>query len=111
MQWLMLQQSEPEDFVIATGVQYSVRDFVIAAAEQLGIKILWKGEGAAEKGYDEAGRCIVAVVLAIIGLPRLRPSWVTPVRHVISWAELQEPLSQNWLQRWFGRIFRRRSVR
>ena len=51
MQWLMLQQGKPEDYVIATGVQYSVRDFVNAAAEELGIKIEWKGNGVDEKGY------------------------------------------------------------
>jgi GDPmannose 4,6-dehydratase len=62
MQWLMLQQDEPEDFVIATGVQYSVRDFVNAAARDLGIKLEWRGEGVEEKGYDRAtGRCIVEV--------------------------------------------------
>jgi len=50
MQWLMLQQSEPEDFVIATGEQYSVRDFVNAAAREIGITIKWKGFGAHETG-------------------------------------------------------------
>ena len=61
MQWLMLQQDKPEDFVIATGVQYSVRQFVNAAAQELGISITWKGKGADEKGYDEHGNCIVQV--------------------------------------------------
>ena len=61
MQWLMLQQDKPEDFVIATGVQYSVRDFVVAAAKELGIKITWRGEGIDEKGFDTLGNCIVAV--------------------------------------------------
>jgi len=61
MQWLMLQQSTAEDFVIATGVQYSVRDFVNAAAQELGIKIRWEGSGVEEKGYDATGQCIVAV--------------------------------------------------
>lgn len=61
MQWLMLQQEQPEDFVIATGVQYSVRDFVDAAAKELGITITWRGEGVDEKGYDQNGRCIVSV--------------------------------------------------
>ncbi len=61
MQWLMLQQDKPEDFVIATGVQYSVRDFVNAAAVELGLKIRWEGTGLDEKGYDHAGKCIVAV--------------------------------------------------
>ena len=62
MQWLMLQQDQPEDFVIATGVQYSVRDFVNAAAKELGIEIRWEGKGIEEKGYDVAsGKCIVQV--------------------------------------------------
>ena len=61
MQWLMLQQEQPEDFVIATGVQYSVRDFVDAAAKELGIQTIWKGEGVDEKGYDAQGKCIVQV--------------------------------------------------
>ncbi len=61
MQWLMLQQDAPEDFVIATGKQYSVRDFANAAARELEISIDWKGEGVEEKGYDAQGNCIVAV--------------------------------------------------
>ena len=61
MQWLMLQQDKPEDFVIATGVQYSVRDFVNIAAEELGMAITWRGHGVEEKGYDANGKCVVAV--------------------------------------------------
>ena len=61
MQWLMLQQQTPEDFVIATGAQYSVRDFVDIAAEELGIQIRWEGMGVDEKGYDSNGKVIVAV--------------------------------------------------
>tara|TARA_R110000751_G_scaffold259709_5_gene359075 strand:- start:30744 stop:31829 length:1086 start_codon:yes stop_codon:yes gene_type:complete len=61
MQWLMLQQDVAEDFVIATGVQYSVRDFVNAAAQEVGLQIDWKGEGLDEKGYDASGKCIVSV--------------------------------------------------
>jgi GDPmannose 4,6-dehydratase len=61
MQWLMLQQEKPEDFVIATGVQYSVRDFVNAAAKEIGMEIRWEGQGVDEKGYDTHGKCIVAV--------------------------------------------------
>jgi len=53
MQWLMLQQDHPEDFVIATGVQYSVRDFVNAAAKELGMQIRWEGTGIDEKGFLE----------------------------------------------------------
>jgi GDPmannose 4,6-dehydratase len=50
--WLMLQQDEPDDYVIATGVQYSVRDFVEEAAPYFGMKIVWMGEGLNEIGYD-----------------------------------------------------------
>ena len=50
--WLMLQQDEPDDYVIATGIQYSVRDFVDAAAPYFGMKIEWMGEGLNEVGYD-----------------------------------------------------------
>ena len=59
--WLMLQQDEPDDYVIATGEQHSVREFVELAAAELGWRITWKGEGVEEKGYAQDGRCIVAV--------------------------------------------------
>lgn len=54
VQWLMLQQDQPEDYVIATGVQYSVRDFVNAAAGELGIKLRWEGEGVDEVGVVQS---------------------------------------------------------
>jgi GDPmannose 4,6-dehydratase len=61
-QWMMLQQDEPEDFVIATGKQYSVRDFVVAAGSLLGMKIEWQGEGLDEMGIDTAsGRALVRI--------------------------------------------------
>jgi GDPmannose 4,6-dehydratase len=59
--WLMLQQKVPEDFVIASGHQHSVRDFVEMAARELGISITWRGAGTEERGYDASGKCIVAV--------------------------------------------------
>ena len=61
MQWLMLQQNEPEDFVIATGEQRSVRDFIDIAASKLGIELRWEGQGVEEQAYDAAGSCIVAI--------------------------------------------------
>ena len=61
MQWLMLQQDRPEDFVIASGVQHSVRDFVNAAASEMGLAITWRGDGVEEKGFDASGKSIVAV--------------------------------------------------
>jgi GDPmannose 4,6-dehydratase len=54
MQWMMLQQPEADDFVIATGRQYSVRQFIEMAAEELGIRLEWKGQGVEEKGYVAA---------------------------------------------------------
>ena len=61
MQWMMLQQQEPEDFVIATGMQRTVREFVEIAAERLGLKIEWWGSGLEECGVDQHGRCIVKI--------------------------------------------------
>ena len=61
MQWLMLQQEEADDFVIATGIQYSVRDFVNIAAKELDINITWHGDGVDEIGVDDNGNMIVRV--------------------------------------------------
>lgn len=92
MQWLMLQQEKPEDFVIATGVQYSVRDFVVAAAAELGIAIRWEGTNTEEKGYDASGQCIVQVdpryfrpteVETLLGDPtkaREKLGWIPKIR-------------------------------
>jgi len=92
MQWLMLQQDQPEDFVIATGEQHSVRDFVDVAAREVGITVRWEGSGVDEKGYDTAtGNCIVAVdpryfrpteVETLLGNPakaRERLGWVPEI--------------------------------
>jgi GDPmannose 4,6-dehydratase len=61
MQWLMLQQEEADDFVIATGIQYSVRDFVNIAAKELDINLTWQGEGEDEIGVADNGNVIVRV--------------------------------------------------
>ncbi len=62
MQWLMLQQEIPEDFVIATGVQHSVRDFVNIAASEMGMEMEWQGEGLDETGIEKkTGKTIVRV--------------------------------------------------
>lgn len=60
-QWRMLQQPSPEDFVIATGEQRSVREFVDVAAREMDMEIRWIGEGIDERGLDTTGRCIIAV--------------------------------------------------
>ncbi len=62
MQWLMLQQTQADDYVIASGQQYSVKHFVEIAAQQLDLALEWQGSGVEEKGYDKSsGKCIVAV--------------------------------------------------
>lgn len=62
MQWMMLQQDRAEDYVIATGIQHSVRDFVQLAAKEIGIELRWEGANADEKGFDAAtGDCLVEV--------------------------------------------------
>ena len=61
MQWRMLQQEKPEDFVIATGIQFSVREFVERVCDELDISISWKGRGVETKGYGTDGKCIVEV--------------------------------------------------
>jgi GDPmannose 4,6-dehydratase len=60
-QWLMLQQDKPEDFVIATGEQHSVREFVEIVCRELDMTVSWKGSGVEQKGYGAKGNCIVAV--------------------------------------------------
>jgi len=62
MQWLMLQQETPEDYVIASGEQHSVREFVEIAAAEAGIAMRWEGKGIEEKGFDTtSGKCLVEV--------------------------------------------------
>ena len=62
MQWLMLQQEAPEDYVIATGEQHSVREFIEVAASELDYELRWKGDGVEEKGIDvQSGKVLVAV--------------------------------------------------
>ncbi|PZQ51249.1 MAG: GDP-mannose 4,6-dehydratase [Rhodovulum sulfidophilum] len=94
--WMMLQQDEPDDYVLATGECFPVRDFVRLAFRQVGIEIEWRGEGADEKGYDANGRCLIEVdaryyrpteVDLLIGCPdkaRERLGW----RHRIRLEEL-----------------------
>ncbi len=61
MQWLMLQQDKPDDYVIATGVQHSVREFVTVAAKVAGFDLTWHGDGLSETAVDQNGRTLVRV--------------------------------------------------
>ena len=71
MQWLMLQQDKPEDFVIATGVQFSVRNFIDKTAKELGITLAWEGEG-----IKEQGRVAKIEPPATSARRKWRPCWV-----------------------------------
>lgn len=98
MQWLMLQQDKPEDFVIATGVQYSVRQFVEVAARELGIEIAWQGQGVEEKGViasingDKAAGATVGQTIVAVDPKYFRPTEVetllgdpTKAREKLGW--------------------------
>ena len=96
-QWLMLQQERPADYVIATGVQHSVREFVAAAAAELGIGLRWQGQGADEVAIAEKvsgdGRVRPEQVLVRVDASFLRPSDVpnllgdtTKARRELGWA-------------------------
>jgi len=93
MQWLMLQQDRPEDYVIATGVQYSVRDFVSHAAEELGMRIEWRGEGQGETGVLVEGAQAVGHPIVRVDPRYYRPTEVetllgdaTKARERLGWA-------------------------
>ena len=58
-QWLILQQKKPDDYVIATGEQHSVKEFINIAAKHLDMRIYWKGSGIKEKGFNENGKVII----------------------------------------------------
>lgn len=68
MQWLMLQQEQPEDFVIATGEQHTIREFIALAAHELGLSLRWTGTGLDERAFDQYGNCII----------RLDPRYLRP---------------------------------
>ncbi|HZV66779.1 MAG TPA: GDP-mannose 4,6-dehydratase [Telluria sp.] len=82
MQWLMLQQDQPEDYVIATGRQYSVRHFVEVAARELGMDIAWEGSGVKERGYvssiigEKAGGVKVGQEIVAVDPQYFRPTEV-----------------------------------
>ena len=86
MQWMMLQQDQPEDFVIATGVQYSVRQFIEWTAAALGMQIRWEGKGVNEVGYAVMqrwrqpcpGSPSSASTPATSAPPKSKPCWATP---------------------------------
>mgnify|MGYP002227563129 FL=1 len=119
MQWMMLQQEQPEDFVIATGVQYSVRQFVEMAAAQLGIKLRFEGTGVEEKGivvsvtgHDAPGVKPGDVIIAVD--PRyFRPAEVEtllgdPTKAHEKLAGNRKSPSKRWCLKWWLMTSKRR---
>ena len=79
MQWMMLQQEQPEDFVIATGVQYSVRQFISWTAEALGMQLRWEGEGVNEVAYWTNRHCEQSEAISVsIPVVRIDPRYFRP---------------------------------
>ena len=94
--WLMLQQDQPDDYVIATGEQHSVREFVEKSADYFGMKIEWMGEGLNEVGYDwNTKRPVIKVDLNIFDPLRLNLCWVMPLRQKRNWVGNLKSLLHN----------------
>lgn len=119
MQWMMLQQEQPEDFVIATGVQYSVRQFVEMAAAQLGIKLRFEGTGVEEKGivvsvtgHDapgvKPGDVITPLTRATSVRLKLKRCSVTRPKRTKNWAGNRKSPSERWCLKWWLMTLKRR---
>ena len=105
-QWLMLQQKKPDDFVIATGKQYSVKYFINIVAKKLNMKITWRGKGINEKAYDHKGNVIIecnkkyfrpSEVQTLLGNP-LKAKRILKWKPKISVEELAKEMIQNDLK-------------
>ena len=78
MQWMMLQQNQPEDFVIATGIQYSVRQFIEKTASALGMQLRWEGEGINEVGYWTNRYCVRSAAIQEVPVIKIDPRYFRP---------------------------------
>ena len=85
--WRIMQHSKPDDFVLATGEDHSVREFVERAFAEVGRRIVWRGAGVDEVGVDlHPARFWCASIRAIFARPRCKLCWATQARHARSWA-------------------------
>ena len=111
MQWLMLQQEAPEDFVISTGNQCSVRDFIIMAAKELGLTLSFEGKGTQEIGlvtkianegsFIKPGDVIIRVDQSIFVLRKSKLYWEIPLRQESYWVGNRRRPSQKCARKWF----------
>ena len=101
MQWLMLQQEKPQDYVIATGEQYSVREFVQRCAELLELDLTWQGSRRRREGRRQVRqRQSSPSTRATSAPPRSRRCSAIPARPSANWAGRRAPASTNWSARW-----------
>ena len=108
MQWLMLQQDAPEDYVIATGEHYSVREFIEAAAQQLDITIRWEGGASTRKAFTKIpAKLSLPLIPVIFAPPKCRICWETRQKPGKSWAGNREQPFKNWFPKWLRPISRR----
>ena len=101
--WLMLQQDEPDDYVLATGETHSVREFVELAFAEIGRKIEWRGKGVDENGYRRGHRARrwCASIRAISARPRSIFCWAIPARRSKSSAGSRKRRFASWSRRWW----------
>ena len=100
MQWLMLQQQRATDYVIATGVQYSVREFVTVSAAFLDIHLQWKGSGIEEQAYDQHGKLSSRSIRVTSGRPKWKPCSAMQARRAENWAGRPGSTSMRWWKKW-----------
>ena len=112
MQWMMLQQDQPEDFVIATGVQYSVRQFIEWSAAELGVKLRFDGQGVNDgviidstrvtrRQRSNPGRSSYASIRVTSARPRWKPCWAIRLQPRPSWAGPLKSLCSKCARRWW----------
>ena len=102
---LMLQQEQPKDYVIATGQQYSVRDFVDVAGKEVGFDIRWEGDDVDEKGYERHTENALLPLTNDTTVPlKWKPFWGMPVSPGKCWAGNPRPHFRRWWPRWWLRI-------
>ena len=107
--WLILQNDKPDDFVIATGVQHSVREFCQLAFHYVGIELEFVGEGMNEKGVDKAtGKVLIEVSRISTAPPMWLTCGVTPPRHARNWVGTPpRPALRNWSRSWWSMTWKK----
>ena len=101
MQWLMLQQEKPKDYVIATGEQHSVREFVERCAALLDLNLRWEGKDIDEKAVDQEGNTVVAIDPRYFRPTKWKTLWAMPPKQGRNWDGRRRHPSTSWFARWW----------